>query len=454
MEIKGKKVLIVGAAVTGIPVVRQLCKMGAEVILNDRKNANEINDILEPLRELNIDYVGGGHPANLADNIDFVVVSPGVPLDISVIERAFALGKEVISEIELAYRLTDTPIACITGTNGKTTTTALLGEIMKNSHRTTYVTGNIGHAMIAEVENAKPEDIFVLEASSFQLECTKYFKPKVAAILNITPDHLDRHKTMENYIDAKCMIFLNQAPMDFTILNKDDLETKKLSEIAKSRVLFFSRKETLSEGAYVEDGHIIVQIDGKRETIINIEEIFIPGAHNLENALAATLMAYCLGVDREVIARTLREFRGVEHRIEYIAEINGVVYYNDSKGTNVDAAIKSIETMKRPTILLAGGYDKGSEFHDFIKVFGSTVKEMVLIGKTADKIEKTAHELGFNNTHRAATFEEAVCKCSELAMPGDCVLLSPACASWDMFRNYEERGKIFKSLVLGLRGTE
>lgn len=453
MQISGKKVLVIGAAVTGLPVVEQLSRKGAYVTLNDKKTKEEIMEMLKDTKINDINIVGGSHPSELAEECDFIVVSPGVPLDIPLIERARGLGREVIGEVELAYRLTDTPIAAITGTNGKTTTTALLGEIMKESGRGTFITGNIGHAMISEVNNAKPEDVFVLEASSFQLESTMEFKPHISAILNITPDHLDRHKTFENYIDAKCMIFQNQKAGDYAILNKDDEETYKIADRVKCKTLFFSRKEILEEGAYVENDWIIIKLGERIERIIEIDEIYIPGSHNLENALAAALMAFCLGVEVEVIRLVLREFKGVEHRIEFVDEINGVTYYNDSKGTNTDASIKAVMAMKRPIVLIAGGYDKGSEYDDFIDTFEGRVKELVLIGATADKIEKTAREHGFNNIHSVKTFEDAVAECAKLAMPGDCVLLSPACASWGMFKNYEERGRIYKSLVRGLRGT-
>jgi UDP-N-acetylmuramoylalanine--D-glutamate ligase len=452
MQIRGKKVLVIGAAVTGIPAVEQLSKLGAYVTLNDKKTKEEI---MEMLRETNLDNVkiiGGEHPEELAELCDFVVVSPGVPFDIPVLNRARDLGKEVIGEVELAYRLTRTPIAAITGTNGKTTTTALLGEIMKESGRGTFITGNIGRAMISEVDNAKPEDIFVLEASSFQLESTVDFRPHISAILNITPDHLDRHKTFKNYIDAKCMVFQNQKPGDFAILNKDDEETYRTADRVLCKGLFFSRKEILEEGAYVEDDCIVIKLGEHKERIIEIDEIYIPGPHNIENSLAAALMAYCLGVKVEVIRRVLREFKGVEHRIEFVDEINQVTYYNDSKGTNIDASKVAVFAMSRPIVLIAGGYDKGSEFDDFVKTFDGRVKDLVLIGVTADKIEKTAREHGFSNIHRASTFEEAVATCSRLAKPGDCVLLSPACASWGMFKNFEERGRIFKSLVKGLKG--
>lgn len=451
MKIKDKKILVIGAAVTGVPAVKETIKLGADVILNDLKKEDELAEVLAEIEGLPLRLVTGGHPAELAEECDFVVVSPGVPLDIPLVKRAKVLGKEVISEIELAYRLTSTPIAAITGTNGKTTTTALLGEIMKNSGRKTFITGNIGHAMILEVGNAKPEDAFVLEVSSFQLESVSLFKPKVSAILNITPDHLNRHKTMENYIDTKCRIFMNQDETDYTILNGDDPETSKLTNRPRSKVLLFSRKKALDQGAYLENDCIVIKVGNKKETIIHKDKIYIPGNHNLENSLAAALMAYCMGVPVSVIADTLESFKGVEHRIEYVEEINGVIYYNDSKGTNSDASIKAIEAMKRPTIIIAGGYDKGSEYDDFIEAFGDVVKHMVLIGKTADRLEETAKRHGFKNIHRAGGLREAVNICHSLAKPGECVLLSPACASWDMFSNYEERGRLFKEYVRALK---
>lgn len=451
MQIKDKTVLVIGAAVTGVPVVKQLNHLGAKIILNDFKKADELKEVIADIEQLPIRLVAGGHPLALAEECDIVVISPGVPLDIPLVQKAKALGKEVISEIELAYRLTSTPIAAITGTNGKTTTTALLGEIMKAAGKRTYITGNIGRAMIQEVENAGMEDVFVLEVSSFQLESTVSFKPKVSAILNITPDHLNRHKTMENYINTKCKVFKNQDAEDFTILNGDDPETIKLVDRPNSKVLLFSRKKEVAQGAYVENDYIVIKVGDKKETVIHRDKIYILGNHNLENALAASLMAYCMGVRPSVIAKTLESFKGVEHRIEYVRELDGVIYYNDSKGTNTDASIKAIEAMKRPTLIIAGGYDKGSEYDDFIEAFGSAIKHMILIGKTADKLEETARKHGFANIHRANNLREAVRKCQVLAESGDSVLLSPACASYDMFSNYEERGRLFKEYVRELK---
>jgi len=454
MDIKNKNVLVLGAAITGIPTAIELYNLGCNVVLNDYKPLSELEEYIHELDNMSIEVITGGHPLELAGNCDFVVISPGVPTDIPLVAEARKLGREVISEIELAYRMTKTPIAAITGTNGKTTTTALLGAIINESERKALITGNIGNPMITEVKNAKPEDLFVLEVSSFQLETTKYFKPKVSAILNITPDHLNRHKTLENYIAAKAKIFANQDQGDYTILNWDDPETRKLASQTKSKTLFFSRKEILSEGAYVEDGYMTISLNGKKERIIDVKDIYIPGKHNLENALAASLMAYCLDVEPRVIEKVLKEFKGVEHRIEYVCEIDGVIYYNDSKGTNPDSSIKALDTMTRPTILIAGGMDKGSSFDEFTSYFKDKVKALVLLGETKDKIEDAARRAGFNNIYKVSDLEEAVVKSKELASPGDCVLLSPACASWDMFKNYEERGRLFKDLVRRLRGAD
>lgn len=447
MQIKGKKVLVIGGAVTGVPVVKLLYSMGAEIILNDFKKAEEMSEVIKEIEHLPIRLVLGGHPEMLADACDFVVVSPGVPLNIGLVQRAKALGKEVIGEIELAFRLTNTPIAAITGTNGKTTTTALLGEIMKASGRRTFVAGNIGSAMILDVDKARQEDIFVVEVSSFQLESVSTFKPRVSAILNITPDHLNRHGSMENYINTKCNVFINQDDKDYTILNGDDAEASKLAGRTKSKVLMFSRKKEISQGAFIENDQIVVKVGNNKESIIHKDNLGIPGNHNLENAMAAALMAYCMGVSPWVIAGALEAFRGVEHRIEFVRELDGVIFYNDSKGTNTDASIKAVEAMKRPTVIIAGGYDKGSSYDDFIEAFGGKIKHMVLIGDTSDKLEITAQKHGFMNVHKEKDLRAAVNKCYTLAKPGDCVLLSPACASWDMFSNFEERGRLFKEYV-------
>lgn len=448
MNLTGKSVLVIGAAVSGIPAVKFLAEKGAIVTLNDSKPVEKLDSVIAQLKNIEYKLVSGEHPLELAAQSDFAVVSPGVPLDMPLVEELKRLKKPVIGEIELGYLFAKAPILAITGTNGKTTTTALLGEIMEASGRKTLVTGNIGNALVGEVDRATEKDIFVTEVSSFQLESVDTFKPHVGAILNITPDHLNRHKTMEGYTDAKLRIFENQGENDYAILNWDCPETKVLKDRIKSKVLYFSRKDQLGEGAWVEEGAIWVSLGGDPESVVYVDEIFIPGNHNLENALAAALMAYCAGVSPSVIGNAIREFKGVEHRIEFVSEINGVAYYNDSKGTNSDASIKAIEAMKRPIVLIAGGYDKEMDFMEFTEAFGDKVKKLVLLGETKHKLAECAEKVGFKNYVFVDTLEEAVKASKKDAVPGDCVLLSPACASWDMFSNYEERGRQFKEFVL------
>ncbi len=448
MELEHKKVLVIGAAVSGIPAVRFLASKGAEVTLNDSKKVEDLESVIAQLKGVRYELAAGDHPLELAGNCDFAVVSPGVPLDLPIINELRRLGKEIIGEIELGYRFAKAPILAVTGTNGKTTTTALLGEIMEKSGRRTFITGNIGNALVGEVDTAKEKDIFVTEVSSFQLESIQTFRPHIGAILNITPDHLDRHKTMEGYTEAKLRLFENQGENDYGILNWDCPETKALKERLNSRVLFFSRKDILGEGAWVEEGAVWVSLGGDPEFVVYVDEIFVPGQHNLENVLAAALMAYCAGVLPQSIGNSIREFKGVEHRIEFVAEFNGIAYYNDSKGTNSDASIKAIEAMKRDIVLIAGGYDKEMDFTDFIQAINGKVKRLVLLGETRERLARTADENGYKEYVLADSFEQAVETAISSAMPGDCVLLSPACASWDMFPNYEVRGRVFKELVL------
>lgn len=450
MEIKGKKVLVIGLAVSGIPTVRVLNKLGAKVRVNDRKRAEELQEAISQLEDIPVEYILGGHPAELAEWPDFAVISPGVPMDIPLVQQIRDRGKEVISEVELAYRLTRTPVVAITGTNGKTTTTALTGEIFGKWKDRTYVVGNIGTPMISVVLEAKPEDVLVAEISSFQLEGIKYFRPKAAAILNITPDHLNRHKTFENYVNAKARIFENQTGEDCIILNGDDRNTSELVRKCASRVIFFSRMKVLDTGAFVEDDYIIIKNGNEKKRVCPARSLKIPGEHNLENALAAAALAWSMGVPVHIIREGLISFEGVEHRLEYVATINGVRYVNDSKGTNPDASIKAIKAIESPIILIAGGMDKGSSFDEFVDSFGGKVKGVVLLGETAEKIKQTCQNRGFNNIYIVKDMEEAVNVAAEIAGEGDCVLLSPACASWDMYKNFEERGRIFKEAVLSL----
>jgi len=452
IDLKDKNILIVGAALSGIAAAKVLHKHGARVILNDLKGESNFKDTLEELDDINIEYAFGIEPDALLDRCDMIIVSPGVPLDKPFVKKAQSLGIEVIGELELAYRLAKAPIVAITGTNGKTTTTALTGYIFTLAGINTFVCGNIGVPMISSIEQYGPNDVVVAEVSSFQLESIKHFKPKVAAILNITEDHLNRHGSFENYVAAKSRVFMNQGPKDYAVLNFDNAPCRELMGILKGEVLPFSHEQILNRGSFVKDGIITCRANGKEDKICAVGDIKIPGKHNLENALAACAMTYAMGVKPETIAQALNTFQGVEHRIEFVEEIDGVRFINDSKGTNPDAAIRAIEAVEGPIILIAGGYDKHADFTEFVKAFNNKVKALVLLGQTAEQIASSAKELGFYNVYKTSSLEEAVNKSWQLARSGDAVLLSPACASWDMFDNFEQRGELFKKLVKSLRG--
>jgi UDP-N-acetylmuramoylalanine--D-glutamate ligase len=339
------------------------------------------------------------------------------------------------------------PVFAVTGTNGKTTTTALLQKIMHDFNPKSKVVGNIGISFSEEAEGIEKDGFCVAEASSFQLETADTFKPHVAAVLNLTPDHLDRHETFENYMDIKARIFMNQDKNDFLILNYDDENCRKLAEKAKSKTLFFSRQSFAVEGIYLKDNNFYLNIDNEVKPLFNVKELKIVGNHNYENAMAAMLMAYCAGVGSEAIIKSAKEFTAVEHRIEFVREVKGVVYYNDSKGTNPESAIKAIESMDRQVVLIGGGYNKGSDFSLWVQSFDKKVKKLLIIGEVSDILEETCVKYNFHEYERADTFENAVFRASELAQKGDAVLLSPACASWDMFESYEHRGNMFKKLV-------
>ncbi|SHJ56406.1 UDP-N-acetylmuramoyl-L-alanine--D-glutamate ligase [Tepidibacter formicigenes] len=449
MKLKDKTVLLVGLAKTGISTVKKLINMGANVVVNDIKKEEQLKDIINNLKGYNVKYILGKHIEDVTD-IDLAIVSPGVPLDLPFIEKIKRNNIEVIGEVEFSYRLSKGIFIGITGTNGKTTTTTLTGEIFKAANKDTYVVGNIGNPVIDVVDEANENSIFVTELSSFQLESIKEFRPKVSSILNITEDHLNRHKTMENYINAKARIFENQNEEDFTVLNYDCPIVRSLASKCKSRVVFFSRKEILKEGVFVEKNSIIIKFEGINTILMNKNEINIPGNHNLENALAAIAIGVILNLDLDVIKNILKTFNGVEHRLEFVKEINNIKFVNDSKGTNPDASIKAIKSYNEPIILIAGGMDKKSDFTEFIKHFKGRVKELVLLGETAGIIEKTANKEGFTNCHKVKNMKEAVKKSYELARSGYVVLLSPACASWDMYESYEIRGKDFKNEVFSL----
>lgn len=449
MELKGKKVLVFGAGISGIGSCGLLEKEGAQVILYDGKADLDIEKVKGQLGNDAVQVVAGAFPEELLETLDLVIMSPGVPTDLPIVLQMKKKEVPVWGEIELAYVCGKGDILGITGTNGKTTTTSLLGEIMKNAFESVFVVGNIGNPYTTVAAETREDSVIVAELSSFQLESIHTFRPKVSAVLNITPDHLNRHHTMEAYIQAKMDIAKNQTSEDVCVLNYEDETTRNMAGKISASVIYFSSAHKLEKGIYLDGDSIIYKPEQDKEGILvcKTSELQILGVHNYENVMAAVAMAAAYGVDMDIIRRTVTSFKGVEHRIEFVAEKNGVVYYNDSKGTNPDAAIKGIQAMVRPTILIGGGYDKQSDFHDWIRSFDGKVRYLVLIGATREQIQKEAAECGFTNCILKDTFEEALDTCVELARPGDAVLLSPACASWGMFPNYEVRGNEFKKYV-------
>lgn len=448
MEYNGKKALVCGMARSGIAAAKLLNRLGARVTLQDMKKREEISADVLALEGEGIVLYTGANPDEIACAQDLIVLSPGIPCDLPFIAAEEA-GIEVISEVELAYRLTPCPITAITGTNGKTTTTTLTGEIMKTAYSGTAVVGNIGIPYSEEVERLTEKDWVVAEISSFQMEKAKEFHPHISAVLNITPDHLNRHKTMDVYIAMKERVFAKQTAADFCILNHGDETCRKMADKTAAKVFFFDSSETLAEGIYLDGDAIEVRWGAINETLIHVDELQILGVHNYENVMAAAAMGICAGIALDTIRAVLKGFAGVAHRIEYVATVDGVDYYNDSKGTNVDASIRAVLAMKKPIVLIGGGYDKGSSFDEWTKLFPGRVKHLVLIGVTAPKVRASAEKFGFTAISDCETFEEAVDLCREKAEDGDCVLLSPACASWGMFDNYEQRGDMFKEQVRG-----
>lgn len=449
MEYNGKKALVCGMARSGIAAAKLLNRLGARVTLQDMKKREEISADVLALEGEGIVLYTGANPDEIACAQDLIVLSPGIPCDLPFIAAAEEAGIEVISEVELAYRLTPCPITAITGTNGKTTTTTLTGEIMKTAYSGTAVVGNIGIPYSEEVERLTEKDWVVAEISSFQMEKAKEFHPHISAVLNITPDHLNRHKTMDVYIAMKERVFAKQTAADFCILNHGDEACRKMADKTAAKVFFFDSSETLAEGIYLDGDAIEVRWGAINETLIHVDELQILGVHNYENVMAAAAMGICAGIALDTIRAVLKGFAGVAHRIEYVATVDGVDYYNDSKGTNVDASIRAVLAMKKPIVLIGGGYDKGSSFDEWTKLFPGRVRHLVLIGVTAPKVRASAEKFGFTAISDCETFEEAVDLCREKAEDGDCVLLSPACASWGMFDNYEQRGDMFKEQVRG-----
>lgn len=445
-----QKVLVFGSGISGIGATRLLEQVGREVILYDGNASLDAEKIKKQIGEqTKTEVILGDLQEDVMKTLDLVVMSPGVPTDLPIVNKMRDMGIPIWGEIELAFTYGKGDVLAITGTNGKTTTTALLGEIMKNYKESVYVVGNIGNPYTEVALDMSEESVAVAEVSSFQLETIHEFRPCVSAILNITPDHLNRHHTMEAYIEAKEDVAKNQTKDDTCVLNYEDEVLKKFGENVNAEVLYFSSRRKLDKGIYLENGNIVYK-DEEETVVCHVEELQLLGTHNYENVMAATAMAIAYGVPMDVIRKTIKAFAGVAHRIEFVCEKNGVAYYNDSKGTNPDAAIKAVEAMNRKTLLIGGGYDKDSEYEEWIQSFDGKVKHLVLLGQTREKIAATARRLGFENIIMVDSLEEAVVTCAKLAEPGEAVLLSPACASWGMFKNYEERGDKFKEFVNAL----
>ena len=446
-----QKVLVAGSGISGIAAAKLLLAKGGEVVLydgNDKLDAEKIKKNFD--EDAKVSVVLGELKRTDLLGVELSVISPGIPLDAPFVTVLDEAGVPIWSEIQLAYHCAKGKLAAITGTNGKTTTTALTGEIMRSFYDSVFVVGNIGEPHTAHALETEESSVTVAEVSSFQLETIMDFRPNVSAILNITPDHLDRHKTMECYTQVKESITKNQKDGDTCVLNYDDTVLREFGETLKINVVYFSSREKLKKGYYLEDGKIVYNDGSKVTEIVDISELKLLGRHNHENVMAAVAISMNMDVPLEKIQEVIRKFEAVEHRIEFVTERFGVKYYNDSKGTNPDAAMQAIKAMPGPTILIAGGYDKHSEFDEWIESFDGKVRYLVLIGQTRDKIAECAKRHGFTDIMYAEDLLEAVQVCASYANPGDNVLLSPACASWGQFKNFEERGTKFKEYVRGL----
>ena len=449
--ITDKKIVVIGSGVSGVGAVKLLEAAGAVPTLydsNEKLTEAEVRGRLPEGSKCKV--VLGEFPENLKKETELVVLSPGVPVDLPLVEELRAGGATIWGEVELAYHFGKGKIAAITGTNGKTTTTTLVGEIFKSYYPEVFVVGNIGTAYTQEALKMTENSVTAAEISSFQLETIENFHPKVSAILNITPDHLNRHHTMQCYIETKEKIAENQTKDDTCVLNYDDEETRRFGGSCKASVLYFSREHILDQGVYMDGTAIVYADESVRTKICDVSELKLLGTHNYENVMAAVAIAVAMGVPFPYIRETVIHFTAVEHRIEFVAEKKGVAYYNDSKGTNTDASIKAVQAMNRPTIVIGGGYDKHVTFDDWIACFGDKVKWLVLLGQTANQIAETAKKHGFTHIVFTESLEEAVQVCAGKAESGDAVLLSPACASWGMFDNYEQRGRMFKDYVRAL----
>lgn len=446
--LRGRNVLVVGLGKSGKAAARALNEAGAVVSVQDSQTADKLDtQFLQYMQNEEIRSYLGCVPEDMTA-FDMLVLSPGVPPTLEHIQAARDAGIEIIGELELAYRLGEGNFVAITGTNGKTTTTTLVGEIFKASGRNTAVVGNIGSPVVTEAAGSTDKDWLVTEVSSFQLETAVDFTPVVSAILNLTPDHLNRHGTMEAYGAAKARVAANQTKDGYLIINLDDEKAYALSKDTKARVVPFSRKKVLDMGAYLDGSRIVLKdLKGREHFICDRSDLRIIGDHNVENVLAAAAISFFAGIDEKVISSVIKEFPGVEHRIEFCGRVDDVDYYNDSKGTNVDAAVIALKALKDGIILIAGGDGKGQEFAELAAHFDGAVEALILLGRDAPIIEEAARKAGFTNIYNCKDMPECVRKAAEIARPGEKVLLSPACASWDMYANFEQRGRHFKQCI-------
>jgi UDP-N-acetylmuramoylalanine--D-glutamate ligase len=451
VEVNGKKILVVGLGRSGVAAAEFLRARGARVTANDAQ-AEEKLTAAAHLRGQGIGVVAGAHPRELFENADLIVASPGVPLSIEPFGHARAAGVPVISEVELAARFLRGRLIGITGTNGKTTTTTLIYELLRRAALSAQVGGNIGTPLVSLVEGSLDDGFTVIEMSSFQLEAVETMRLFAAVVTNITPDHLDRYASFDDYAEAKANIFRNQTPEDLAVLNYDDARVRGMRGRTEAHVVYFSRERELDEGIFLRGEDVVSRSGGKERVLITRGEIGIRGAHNLENVMAALAVGLACGAPPDSMRQTIREFRGVEHRLEFVAEVDGVKFYNDSKATNVDSAIKSLEAFERGVVVILGGKDKGSDYAPLAPLVRERCEHVILIGAAADKIAAALPNT--KPLHRAATMPDAVKLGRELARMGGTVLLAPACASFDMFENYEHRGRVFKEAVRALTNDE
>jgi UDP-N-acetylmuramoylalanine--D-glutamate ligase len=447
MDLKNKKALVVGLARSGISAANLLCRLGARVTITDEKRESELSENIRKLTKGIYLKLGGHNGVDIA-KVDLVVISPGVLWDSPFLNKIRENGIRIISEVELAFKYIKAPLIAVTGTNGKTTTTTLIGEMLKKDDRNVFVGGNIGNPMCEEVLNGSSSELILSEISTFQMEGIETFKPHISVILNITPDHLDRHKSMAEYIALKKRVFINQNTRDYTVFNMDDKITAALSNEGKGERIFFSRIREVDNGAFVRGDNIIFRRNRKEEIVSTLKDLKIIGVHNIENTLASVAVGGICDIPPRLMREVISEFSGIPHRMEFVREIEGIKFINDSKGTNVGATIKSIESFNEPIILIAGGKDKGSDYLPLKPLIEDRVKFLILIGEAKKKMASVMN--GFGNILNAESFEEAVNEAFDKAEKGDVVLLSPACASFDMFRDYEDRGEQFKKIVESL----